>query len=51
MLALRLQRIKYIPILGFHSFPGELKENSGHFGVQLVIGETDDKSFVNCTPI
>ena len=22
-----------------------------HFGVQLVIGETDDKSFVNCTPI
>jgi len=38
-------------ILGFHLIPGELKDNSGHFGVQLVIIETDDKSFVNCTPM
>jgi len=38
------------PILGFHLVPGELKD-SGHFGVQLVIIETDEKSFVDCTPI
>jgi len=38
-------------ILGFHSITGELKDNSGPFGTQLVIIETDDKSFVNCTPM
>lgn len=32
---LQLLRIKYIPILGFHSIPGELKDNNGHIGVQL----------------
>jgi len=40
-----------ISIFGFHSIPGELKDNGGHFGAQLVIIETDEKSFVNCTPM
>jgi len=40
-----------LAILGFHSIHGELKDNSGHFGAQLVTIETDDKSFVFCTPM
>jgi len=38
-------------ILGFYSIAEELKDNSSHFRAQLAIIETDDKSFVNCTPM